>query len=101
MTIAAGIELPHAGENKVRYLPFYPIEGLAFVVFPGEGCESASFGLARYPRTVLDDETGSTHVPGIPVPPPRCRSERHSTTMLAATGLVFLRPEIIERARAE
>ena len=58
------VELPQAGESKVRYLPFYPIEGLAFVVFPGEGCESASFGLARYPRTVLDDETGSTHPTG-------------------------------------
>ncbi len=32
-----------------------PLHGFAFTVIPGPGCESASFGLAEYPKTIVLD----------------------------------------------
>jgi hypothetical protein len=53
------IRVPHAIENnRWRILSVDPIDGVAFIVHAGERCESAAFGLARYPDTIYDDVDG-------------------------------------------
>lgn len=59
------IELPRpTDEPSFRMLSFEPLEGTAFIAHPGGRCESASFGLARYPRYVDDECTGLRHPTG-------------------------------------
>jgi hypothetical protein len=62
---ANSIDLPHPTDGRrSRMLSFDPLEGVGFVVFPGQRCESASFGLARYPRFIDDEETGESQATG-------------------------------------
>lgn len=46
--------------RSLRTLSVQPLEWAAFRVWPGQGCETATFGLARHPATALLD--------GLPVP---------------------------------
>ena len=44
------IEMLRRGEN---YYDVPPLRGFGFFVDPGPGCETAAFGLAEYPKSIL------------------------------------------------
>ena len=45
-----------AGREIRQYV--IPTEIIAFSTYPGYGCEEANFGLCRYPKTIIDSESG-------------------------------------------
>ena len=65
MKIQACHLLQYAIEREQRAAQVPPNHLIAFTIHPGDGCESASFGLCQYPQTILDKGRQiTTHLSG-------------------------------------
>ncbi len=47
--------LPYKFKGNQYWAQVPPEHLIAFTVYPGDGCESANFGLCRYPKTIIEN----------------------------------------------